>query len=135
MWKLVFAFAVALLLVVVGLVGAHHSSVAGTPTATPEIVDDPTPTPGPTIYPPPVRGDINCDHNVDFRDAIALLRWVSAWNSTILPEGCLNLWDGTPPRGDLNCDGEMNAADALVSLRFAAGLPFPLPSGCPPLNS
>jgi hypothetical protein len=40
-----------------------------------------------------------------------------------------------PVRGDLNCDGEINATDALVSLRFAAGLPFPLPSGCPPLNS
>jgi hypothetical protein len=45
-------------------------------------------------------------------------------------------WDvWRPGGGDLNYDGEINAADALVAVRFVAGLPFPLPSGCPPLNS
>jgi hypothetical protein len=83
-----------------------------------------------------VRGDINCDHTLGVQAALSTIRWNYVWRPNILPPWCPGIGTyGVPVRGDLNCDGEINAADALVSVRFAAGLPSPLPSGCPPFNS
>ncbi len=108
------------------------SGATPTPTPTPTPVPTPAPTPSPTATPAPtpaptptptlayVRGDANCDGQVDAVDALALLRWVAG----LEPRApCLE-------QADANCDGALDAVDALDVLRHVAGLPVLAPSGC-----
>lgn len=68
-----------------------------------------------------LRGDIDCDGDVDVTDGLALLRHTAG-----LPvqQGapCPEIGSGDPVFGDLNCDGLVDPIDALVVLRHAAGL-------------
>ena len=98
----------------------------------------------PTLPAPQLRGDLNCDANLDPRDALAVLIFDAGfWPE--LPYGCWSLhqYVADPPgsnqppgppgvfqRGDLNCDGEVDPIDALTSLRDDAGLDLDLASGC-----
>ncbi|MEO8457650.1 MAG: hypothetical protein ABI559_07560 [Chloroflexota bacterium] len=89
-----------------------------TPTASTET---PTPTPSISVTPTPsptnIRGDADCDGNVDTDDFIAALSEVA----------------GVPPGvacpGNVGCDGSIDAQDALDILAFVASPnDFPFPS-------
>jgi hypothetical protein len=91
-----------------------------TPTATPTPTPAPTPSPTPTPTLAPIRGDANCDRQVDAVDALAVLRWAAG-----LDPGAACL-----AQADANCDGALDAVDALEVLRSVAGLPVSPPEGC-----
>ncbi|MEX0681945.1 MAG: hypothetical protein WD904_07155 [Dehalococcoidia bacterium] len=109
---------------------------------------DPTPTPTPTGSPPiagNLRGDLNCDGDVDPLDSMSLLR-TDAGLALDLPSGCLPLdaeVDVDPTgvgfpvhqKGDLNCLDGMDPRDSLVVLRYDAGLDPGLVEDCWPLGT
>lgn len=84
-------------------------------TTTPAATHTPTPT-----EPLTVKGDGDCNTNVDAYDALIVL---------------LNTANGTPLpcslAADTNCDGMADLADVLVILYWLGGLPVTLPAGCP----
>ncbi len=91
---------------------------------------------GPTA---PLKGDVNCDGDVNSVDALLLLRF-TADLPVAQQSGCPFInggpIDGALPQsieavfGDMNCDGRVDSVDALKILRHAAGLTNSLPPGC-----
>lgn len=99
------------------------------PTPTPTSTGSASPTPSPTTSSTPgpvVKGDVDCDGDVDAVDALTVLRSIAD-----LP---INLPAGCALAGDMDCDGDVDAVDALLILRFVAGLPISLPDGCPQIG-
>ncbi len=97
-------------------IGAFEAGAAPpSPTASPP----PTPTAAPVV-----RGDADCDDDVDSVDALAALR-VAA----LLPPypNCLLA-------ANVDCSLAIDSVDALFILRFVAALPVNLPPGCPPIG-
>ncbi len=82
-------------------------STPETPTLTP--VDTATRTPTPT--PAGMRGDVNCDHQVNAIDAALVLQL----GAGLLPALACE------PDGDVNHDGSTNAVDAALILQYVAG--------------
>lgn len=93
---------------------------APTPSPSPTAAPSPSPTPALSPTPVPLRGDANCDRQVDAVDALAVLRWVAGLGAGA---GCLG-------QADANCDGALDAVDALEVLRYVAGLALSPPDGC-----
>ncbi len=99
------------------------------PTATPS----PTPTTTPTLTPSPtatatvpaiLKGDVDCDGQIDAVDALLVLRFVAALGPFAT---CIQA-------GEVNCDAALDAVDALHILRFVAGLSVSLREGCAPMG-
>jgi hypothetical protein len=93
----------------------------------------PAPPGGPPIS---VKGDLDCDDDVDSVDALRVLRHVAGLGNN-LPQGCEPLGRVAAaggPKGDLDCDDDIDSVDALRILRHVAGLGNNLPQGCPPVG-
>ncbi len=108
------------------------SATPGPPTATPTATP-PGETPGPTPTGTPgviVKGDNDCDGDVDTVDALKGLRHVAALD-VAQNEPCTDLGSDDPVMGDMDCDGDVDSVDAMRILRHVAGLPNSLPDGCP----
>lgn len=72
-----------------------------------------------------IRGDADCDSDVDSADALQVLRVVAGLPSEAQ---CL-------PSADVDCDSDMTSLDALRILRHVAGLPVGEKQGCCPIGS
>ena len=88
-----------------------------TPTNTPTATHTPTPTSTPT--PQGVRGDVNCNRQVNSIDAALILQLGAGLLSSLLCE----------QNGDVNHSGSTNAVDAAIVLQLDAGLIQSLPAG------
>jgi hypothetical protein len=102
----------------------------------------PPPTPSPTPTPPPfVKGDVQCDGDVDAVDALTIQRFIAQLNISQQP-GCPPIGvanariagAGSALFGDINCNGAIDAVDSLFILRFVASLSVSLPGGCGPIG-
>ncbi|HVP05195.1 MAG TPA: hypothetical protein VMT90_05925 [Dehalococcoidia bacterium] len=82
-----------------------------------------------------VKGDINCDGDVDASDVLSGVRWGLDLDP-LQPSGCpeIGVQFGGGVFGDLDCDGQPLSADGVYLLWFAAGLPVQLPQGCLPIG-
>ena len=89
------------------------------PTVTPEPTPVPTPTPG-----PPIRGDSDCNGQIQLPDVVATLNGAAHVGSS----------GNCPDRGDANCSGFLDANDALLELRFISQNPGVVPAGCQPVG-
>jgi hypothetical protein len=82
-----------------------------------------------------LKGDVNCDGDVDAADALTGARW-SANLDPLQQPGCPAL--GSDFAGevfsDVDCDGVPTVADALDVLKYAARIPVGLPQGCLPIG-
>lgn len=72
-------------------------------------------------YPP---GDVNCSGEVDVLDLLGILRDLASFAAA----DCIDA-------GDVDCDGDVDSVDALKVAQFLAGLPYTLPTGCPPIGA
>lgn len=93
------------------------------PTVTPAPSGTPTPTPSPTPA-SPMRGDSDCNGQIQLPDVIATLSGASHVGSG----GACSI------RGDANCSGGLDANDALRELRFISNAPLSPPDGCQPVG-
>lgn len=78
-----------------------------------------------------LRGDTDCDGDVDVTDGLALLRH-SAGLSGAQGAPCPEIGIGEPAFGDMDCDGDVDEVDSLVVLRYVAGLLQVWIPECPP---
>jgi uncharacterized protein YkwD len=112
-----------------------------TPSPTPRPTPSPTPTPTPSpmpesVLPPPpaptntpagpVKGDIDCNGQINAKDVIGLLEAVGQM-------GRLGL-SGCTSDLDVNCDGHVDANDALALLLAIAQHDLVPPNGCAPIG-
>jgi hypothetical protein len=75
-------------------------------------------------------GDLDCNGVLEGKDVLLVLDQ----NDTSAQGGsCPAPGDpvGEHLKADVNCDGVVDPKDALVMLLKMAGLPLPIPSGCP----
>ena len=72
-----------------------------------------------------LKGDADCNFQINAVDALAVLRRVAGLGS---PSGCGNA-------GDVTCDGKLDVVDALLILRHVAALSVNLPAGCPTIGT
>lgn len=91
------------------------------PTETPAETPTLTPAPTPSPTPRPICGDVDCNHQVDAKDALGVLQWLTESESS---------WTGCIGLGYVNCDARLDVIDASVILRHSATLPTNLPAGC-----
>ena len=81
------------------------------------------------------KGDLNCDNNVDGRDAIVAFSYLAG----LTPQqstGCPHLTTGISHLfGDMDCDTHIAALDGLALVRYIGALPPGLPSGCAPIGA
>lgn len=117
-----------------------------TPTATPTASPQPTPTasaqttltpiPTPTTTPTPeptatdapeagVQGDLDCNAQIDAKDALAVLRIVAAVSAGTCGQ--------VSP--DVNCSGSTETTDALVILQYVADIPADAGNECPKVGT
>ena len=94
-----------------------------TPTPGPTVTVAPTDAPSPTPA-PPMRGDSDCNGQIQLPDVIATLSGASQVGSS----GNCSI------RGDANCSGGLDANDALRELRFISDDPIAPPDGCQPVG-
>ncbi|MEO8458208.1 MAG: right-handed parallel beta-helix repeat-containing protein [Chloroflexota bacterium] len=93
------------------------------------------------------QGDLDCDGDVDGRDALAALIYRSNTDPQLSQEpGCLEIGQNTQPVsigiqgstyfGDVNCSGLVDETDALMILWYAAhgDHPLPRPIDCTPIG-
>ena len=81
-----------------------------------------------------VKGDVDCDGDVDVIDALKELQHVAGLLVS-QESGCPEIGsDFASIFGDIDCHDDITAVDALFILRFVAGLQVSLPPGCPPLG-
>ena len=88
----------------------------------------------------PDNGDVDCDGDVDARDALAI--GVDASGATPLEQedGCPGIGDnltlaasgltGPSVFGDVNCSGDVDGADMVAILRHVADIAVDQPAGC-----
>jgi hypothetical protein len=90
-----------------------------TPSPTPSVTPTPSPTPTPTSS-PGIRGDADCDNNVDLDDMIAVLSELAGVDP------------GAPcdERADADCDDDVDSEDALRIVAHVAGVAMTPPVGC-----
>jgi hypothetical protein len=71
-----------------------------------------------------VRGNADCDSDVDVQDAVLILRAVAGFLGPLCVQAA-----------DVDCDGELTLTDMVHVLRFVARLPLlPVPPGCPSIK-
>jgi uncharacterized protein YkwD len=106
------------------------------PTNTPSPTSDgPTPTQArepsstatasPSITVGPLKGDADCNGQINAKDVIGLLEAIGQM-------GHLGL-SGCTPNLDVNCDGRVDAMDALAILLAIAQRDLVMPNGCAPI--
>lgn len=91
--------------------------------AHPTVTAEPTPVPTPTPA-PPMRGDSDCNGQIQLPDVIATLNGASSVGNS----------GPCSQRGDANCNGGLDANDALRELRFISQSPIAPPAGCQPVG-
>jgi len=92
------------------------------PTPTPAGEAAPTATASPSITIGPLKGDADCNGQINSWDVIRLLEAVGQMRLLGL--------SGCAPDLDVNCDGRIDSMDALALLFALAGEPTHLASGC-----
>jgi hypothetical protein len=91
-----------------------------------------------------VKGDMDCNFEVNAVDALRILRKVAGLDPN-LPPGCDPIGPAAQSaaaipagngdiKGDVDCNDQVNAVDALRILRKVAGLNPNLPPDCPPFE-
>jgi parallel beta-helix repeat protein len=106
-------------------------SVTSAPTESPSATGTPsatvTATPGPTI----VRGDLDCNSQIDYLDALLALLFVQDLLAFAVecpsPGQSPN---GVYSYGDVDCSGSVEPQDAVAILAYYAGVPLPPGDGC-----
>lgn len=77
-----------------------------------------------------IKGDLNCDSEVDGRDVLAGLRW-SLDLDPLQGSDCPEIGsDIGVIFGDINCNAVRDLPDALPLLRYVAGLPTGIAADC-----
>lgn len=81
---------------------------------------------------PPERrqGDLDCDSDIDGRDAVTGILFSAGLPLLSRPESCPALDSGAPQFGDVNCDGAVDALDALAVTAYFAGGPYQRSAQC-----
>ena len=102
---------------------AAGHSVSPTPTHPPSATPGPTPTPTRTPE-PGVKGDLDCNNEIDSKDALTILRLVAGINS-----------GDCDANTDINCDGKTATTDALAILQYVADIRPGFGSGCPSVGA
>jgi hypothetical protein len=81
-----------------------------------------------------IRGDVDCDEDVDSVDALKALRYVAGLSVNQTPP-CPAIGSEVNSKfGDVDCNNGVDSVDALRVLRYVALLPNNLPQGCPPIG-
>lgn len=81
-----------------------------------------------------LKGDVDCDGDVDTVDALKRLQHMAGLPAGQEP-GCPEIGSGDPQFGDVDCDGDLDSVDSLLVLRHVAALPVSLPPGCPEIGA
>jgi uncharacterized protein YkwD len=101
--------------------GPHSDSPtpAQTPPATPGPTPTPTRTPGPGV-----KGDLDCNTEIDSIDALAILRLVAGLD-----------FGNCAADTDIDCDGDTATTDARPILQYVADIRSGFGSGCPSVGA
>ncbi len=110
-------------------------AISDTGNFPPASSPSPTPTPTPTPTPLAVlKGDVDCDGDVDAVDALKELRHVAGLPISQV-EPCHDIGAaGASTFGDVDCDDDVDAVDSLRILRHVANLPTGQEPSCPPMG-